>query len=61
MNSWIMYGRAERSVYGNQWVRIASGEGEYLQRRAQAWWGFAPCWDEIKTEWNKEPLNTPRV
>ena len=56
-----MYGRAERSVYGNQWVRIASGEGEYLQRRAQAWWGVAPSWDEIKTEWNTEPLNTPRV
>jgi len=61
MMEWIMYGRAERSVYGNQWVRIASGEGKYLQRRAQAWWNHAPVWDEIKTEWNTEPLNTPRV
>ena len=51
MSNWIMYGRAERSAYGGQWVKIADGTGEYRHKQASAWWNRVPVWDEIKTEW----------
>ena len=45
-----MYGRAERSTYGGNWVKIAWGTTESEHKRAQAWWTRFPVWDEIKTE-----------
>jgi len=50
MNGWIMYGRAERSVFGWQWVKIAEGVTQNEWMRAQHWWSRSPIWDEIKTE-----------
>ena len=49
---WELYGRAERSAYKNQWVLLASGEGDKSYARAYQWWTYVPVYDEYKTEWS---------
>lgn len=45
---WVAYGRSSMSAYGNQWVRIASGRGEYQKERTKAWFKYS--YDELKFE-----------